>query len=287
MQKIAGAIKTILIICLIGIILGIIVIGLLYYFLHKQSPPQVNDIAVKTYEEETGEKNDLEIYLPLSNELIKQDKTTIAVKTIYVDDPIIVVTSRGDFMALKPAANGTFSVDVPVEIGPNRVTVFAFPQNYFGKSKQKIFFYFPKEEIASYDQLTVGKVRHVASKNFLLSGITGGLYEVSPLSGIPYSRYEDDGSKNTINPNLLIMEEIVTVVGTSSADPKKLKAKEVIAKPLSISFAALVKESGESIILQPKNAWGSDIKLIPYKKLIVQKYDPIKNVFEQLISYRE
>lgn len=265
---------------MVGIVLGIIVVGVLYYFLHKKDPPQVIDTTVvKTYEEVSGERSDLELYLPLNNELLKQDKTTIAGKTIYVNDPVIVVTGLGDFFTVKPDSNGTFSLDVPVGVGPNRVTVYAFPKESFGKNKQKTFFYFPEEEIGVDDQLTLGKIRHVATSDFLLSGIAGGLYEVSPLVGIPYYRYEDDGSRNSINPNLLRMEEMVTVVGSPSASTKKLKAKKVIAKPLYTSFVALVKEVGDSITLQPKTAWGTAIKLVPLKNFSVQKYDPVNGVF--------
>lgn len=275
-------IKRFTIVVVVGIVLGAIFLGLLYWYVYKKNPPRVGEIKTTQNEESVPGGFDLMLDLPLTNEVITTPTTTTAGRTLYPNKRVLLVTSGGQYYSLAPGPNGAFSAEVPVTMGPNRVSAYVFPQGHFARTKQKLFVSFPpKEAVASDSSIMIGKVRHVASDYFLLSGIEGGMTQIS-VSGGRLFRSDENGGTESIGMNDLANEEIVSVVTAGDQTKKRVSASYVFAKPFYVSFAAQVKQAAGPIILLPRTGWGTDIRLIPDKTLSVVRYDEGQGMFTKV-----
>lgn len=263
----------------VAILIAILFIVILYFVAYRHQ--KTNPITPQLPEVDAAKlgENDLSLYLPENGEQVRDKVTTVAGKSIY-SDWVLLVTSSGQYIPVKPEENGSFSAQVTLDAGPNAVAVYAFPPSFFARSKRNTFYYLPGETLVGNEKLYMGQIRHVATDYFFYSTPPRGYYQVfvKPLTNIVV--YDGPNSQSTISASMLSSEEWVSVIASESAEitpaagEHGLLARKVMLRAMFESYDGLMESASQGAVLKPRYAWSPPLKLKPYGQMKVMRFNP-------------
>ncbi len=266
---------------LIATLIAVILLAVIYIIIYLRTPkPKDGELEIPLPMEATSSKFDIQIFLPENNEVVNSLKTTIVGKTVYKKQ-VILVTSKGDFYSVQPKEDGTFSQEIDVDWGSNEVSAYVFPDNLSSRTKKTTFYYLPDESLGDNDIVTAGKVRHIATKDFLFSSERFGMSTVTVDEDTQVFNYIDDSNKTPITMFNLKLEGDTTIISEKTGQ-KDFVAKKVYVKPLFSSFVGEVKGVASTIILKPRYGWETEVITHLLPDFTVKRYNKEDNTFSQV-----
>lgn len=264
---------------LVSIVMAILIVVIIYFIAYRHQ--KLNPITPKLPEMDATSigDNDLTLYLPENGEKVPDVQTTVAGKTIY-EDWVLVVTSSGQYIPVKPEPNGAFSTQVTVDAGPNAIDIYAFPPQFFSRTKRNKFFYLPGEELVGNEKLYMGQTRHVATDYFFYSTPPKGFYQVFIKPQTQIVLYDGPDSQSTISANMLSAETWISIIASESAEitaaqgEQGLLARKIMLRPMFESYPGQIESASQGAVIKPRYVWNTPMKLRPYGKMKVMRYNP-------------